>query len=423
MLHLDRRIIKFIFVVLGIVITQYSFCQENFLPGYITHTNGDSTKGFVDFRNREKNPDQIYFKDDLSSKKFIYTPAMISGFGVEGEMYISAIVQTEVSPSDLRNLQSDAKLQIVLDTVFLQTIVRGSKGLYYLKNSNNNKNFYINQDKAFDLLVYKKYLRKQGQKDAVAENKKYIGQLGIYLKNCEAVQSKLKHIEYSQKSLTNLFQAYYECSKTDIVFQKERDRISTEVGLVAGVSLNALKFKSDRFVYLANAEFSRSYNFTAGLSLDLIFPRNQKKWSAYNELLYTSFDIEGYHEDFKDENAYSITYTEFAYSYLKINNMLRFTYPIGNVSLYINAGLTNGLAVREKNYKRDVLKLYSTERVKEGKALDSTSKYALGYIVGLGGKVYKFKLELRYEKGNGMSEYATIGSSTISYYLFLGYRL
>ena len=74
------------------------------------------------------------------------------------EIYVSAIVDTEISPSKINYLTFDQSLQIEVDTVLLQVIVRGDKSLYYYRNSNGNENLFIGDNDQFILLKYKKYL-------------------------------------------------------------------------------------------------------------------------------------------------------------------------------------------------------------------------------------------------------------------------
>ncbi len=96
-----KRIIVTLFVLF---IFQTSFCQENYLPGYIITLKGDTLHGFIDYRNWDRNPDKISFKEKLSDNKLIYSSLIIKGFGVLDEIYESAIVETEISSDQTNNL-------------------------------------------------------------------------------------------------------------------------------------------------------------------------------------------------------------------------------------------------------------------------------------------------------------------------------
>ena len=77
------------------------------------------------------------------------------------------------------------------------------------------------------------------------------------------------------------------------------------------------------------------------------------------------------------------------YSYLKINNMLRFKYPVGSFFVFINAGMSNGIAIREKNYKKEKAVFYTSESIDEEKAIKETRKYEQGFLFGTGSKLKK----------------------------------
>ncbi len=51
--------------------------QQNFLPGYIVSNNEDTIKGWIDYKDWEKNPDAIKFKQD-NGQTFHYNPGDFS---------------------------------------------------------------------------------------------------------------------------------------------------------------------------------------------------------------------------------------------------------------------------------------------------------------------------------------------------------
>ncbi len=419
-----KRIKRFrlLLLLLGTLSFYTSYSQQNYIPGYIIGHNKDTINGFVDYRNWGNNPDFVKFKTDIDNNPYSFKPTDIIEFGVQDEIYVSGIINTEVTQLTMDNLEKDPQIKIKVDTAFLQTLFRGKKELYYYKNRDGRENFYIKLDKEFELLIYKKYLKLQDAKNVIIENKKYLGQLVVYLNDCSTIQSKINNTSYKKNSLYSLFQYYNECSPSDISFQKKRKKISTEIGVLAGSSLTSLKFSGDNFGYLINADYNQSINLCAGLFFDLVLPRNQGKWSINNELLFSTYNVKGKYEDFENENSYSITTTKIGYSYLKINSLVRFKYPIGPIFLYFNGGMSNGFAINETNYKKIESKFYGIEREVEELALDNIRKYEQGFILGTGIKYKNYSFEIRAEKGNGMSLYTTLNSTTKRYYFLLGFR-
>jgi hypothetical protein len=407
--------------ILVLFLFQTSFCQENYLPGYIIRLQGDTLRGYIDYRNWDRNPDNISFKTTPGDKNLHYTPMDIKAFGVLDEIYESAIMETEVSPTDTKELRYEKELDILMDTAFLQAVVKGVKSLYYFKNRLGKEQFYIRKDSSYVLLVNKKYLKDQDGQTGIAENKKYIGQLMLYLADCPAIQQKSKNLEYRKNSLESLFLYYYKCTQFPIAFHKKTEKVTTQVGVLAGVSWADLKF-SGNFAYLTDAGYPPSINFTGGVFFDVILSRNRGKWSLCNELIFTSYEVDGRYDLYSNANKYTIVYTTLGYAYLKMNNMLRFKYPIGKFFLYLNTGMSNGYAIHETNYAKQEQKLFTQVRVEEGKALNDTRRYEMGFLLGLGTKFKKYSFEIRYESGNGMSTYTDLKSATMRLYFLLGYR-
>jgi len=377
--------------------------------------NNDSLHGYIDYRNWERTPGKIYFKEKLTNERTSYTPVDIKSFGVLDELYESAIVNTEISPINTSNLTFDAKPNFQIDTCFLQTMIRGKKSLYFYTNDYGREQLYIKLDSSYELLVYKKYLRKLPQSDIIIENKTYTGQLAVYLQDCPNIQPKITSLKYTKQSIEKLFIFYYGCVPSGINFQKTTEKTTLELGVLAGVSLTSLKFKSTAFAYLVNANFSNSANISAGLFLDVILPRNERRLSIYNELIYSTYNFDVY----ANSNSYTIVETKMGYSFLKLNNMFRYKYPIANVFLYANAGISNALAFNETNNRKEVSTLYGTET---GRAIDETKKTEFGILIGLGAKYKQYSFEIRYEQGDGMSKYTGLASITNRYYFMFGYR-
>ena len=408
-------------VILGILIGVYSSGQENYVPGKIITLEGDTINVLIDYRNWGKNPYDISWKTNLEDEIHKFTPLNILGFIVQDEMYISAIVERETSPVTLGDLKLDPELKMDVDTTFLQTIVQGSKSLYYYKDGDGKDQFYIGKDSTFDLLIYKKYYTLYKGTEYPAENKKYLGQLSLYMNDCPSIQPKLQKTKYSSQSLENLFLFYYDCVNSSSEFHKKTERLSVEIGALAGISLTSLTFHGTNTHYLVTTDFPVSANFTGGFYFDVILPRNQKKWSICNELIFTSYDVEGSYLYVRDAAEYRLTENEIGYGYLKMNNMLRYKYPIHNVHLYMNAGLSTGIALYEINERRMETHIYSTVKIEEGKAIDDTRRIEMGINIGVGAKYKRYSFEMRYEKGNGSMVYTDMHSSTGRFYFLFGF--
>ena len=396
----------------------HSHAQKNYLPGFIITLEGDTLTGLIKHRNWEIKPDNISFKALSGIRVKKYSPIDIIGFGTQDEIYESAVVQTEISPIRTNSLELNSKLHFRIDTVFLQAVIQGNKSLYYYINKEGKNQFYIKKGNHYELLVYKRYIKR----GSVVELNKYLGQVRLYLDNHEGIQSAINNTEYNKKSLSKLFSQYYKNTQTELKYQKKHEKFTSEFGALAGISISSLEFSNNGIIpYLSEVDFDHSVNFSAGFFADFIFPKFKKRWSFYSDLLYTEFSFNAHYDVITGEQYFKYIDSELSYSYLKLNNMLRYRFLTGKTKAFINAGISNGIVLSETNSKVIVQKQYSTDRVDYAEAIASR-KHEQSYVLGLGIKRNKLLLDVRYEKGNGMSDVRSVNSKIDRFYFMVGYQ-
>jgi hypothetical protein len=418
------RLAKTIALVYGLFLSTFSYAQKNYLPGKIITTQNDTIAGYIDYRNWEKNPVEIRFKKEESSSEVIYSPLQISRFEVNNEAYIGAIVESEISPSKINLLQRGSTPVIRMDTVFLQVLIEGPVSLYHYKNDAENDNFYIQENSAFELLIYKKYLLGEEGKTLMNENKKYIGQLTLYLGNCPTIQSKINTTIYNERSLLNLFETYYKCIGIESNHQQRPQNTRVEAGALTGITLNTLKLEGQGNIHLLNADYTSSPSLTIGLFVDIVFTKNLGRWSVNNELNFLSHTITGKSTVQTDPNQYSEGDITLDLSYLKLSNMLRYRlYSKEGISVYANFGVSNGFMIAEnKNQQITRTTFHGTETTTEKMALEEIRKHEQALLLGFGARRNKLSAEIRVEQGNGMSAFSKLNSTRRSLYLTIGYK-
>jgi hypothetical protein len=422
-----KRWLTVAFATLGsMLLAQAASAQNHYQPGYIVSAQGDTLRGLIDYRNWEHNPNKLFFKAQANAAKECYTPLAIKEFAVANEIYEGAIVETEVSRDDLYNMDTTKTLKIKVDTSFLQAIVRGPKSLYYYKNDYGKEFFYIKENSKFTLLAYKKFLTYYDLNQKIEEVNTYIGQLAVYLNDCPVLYQYLGNINYTSRSLEKLFRQYYSSQPQSMTFSRKTEGIRLEFGVLAGVSHSSVKFNSDinptPYAYLIHANNKQSTNLSVGVFMDAIFPRKLEKYSFYNELLFTSLKVNNTYADNSDNNQPKVISTTLGCSYVKLNSMIRYKYPIKGITLYVNAGISNGIMAAKTNDKTTTSKFFNSESVTKGKVIEKLSTHEFGLLAGFGARYKCYSFETRYESGNGMSGIRTLGSDTQRIYFLLGYR-
>ncbi|TKG93785.1 hypothetical protein EYV94_16200 [Puteibacter caeruleilacunae] len=400
---------------------QIAFAQENYIDGYIINPKGETINGEIDFRDWANNPDEINFKRKGSNTPEVLAPNDILEFGVEDQIYESAIVEVELNSLLTQQLEVNPKVELRVDTAFLQVCVGGEKSLYRYKLPSRD-NFYIKVGDQYERLIYRRNLIKGKQKTAIRENKKYIGQLKAYLNNNNTIDKKLRSTQYTVNSLMKVFEAYYGNSAIKTNFKKKGEKIITTFGVIAGITNTTLDFSGDAYTYLSLGDIDSPVNPIGGISLDFILPKHMQKWWLHNELLFSAYKAKGSHRHTVHEGRYSDYTFEIGTSHLKLVNMVRYSFPLNSFRPFISAGVASTFTLSETNYLKQVNTHELSVTIGEKDAIKETRSYDQGLVVGTGVTNEKLSFELRYELGNGMSDLVKVGSKTKCISLLLGYR-
>ena len=396
--------------------------QNNYQPGYIILHNGDTVKGLINQQKWEKYAGQVFFKDEnrITHK---YSPKNIKGFATEKRNFISAGIFTEVGNSNINKLTYNENLELVADTVFLETIIKGKKSLHYYYNTIGKEQFYINQDGNFELLKHKRFLRLVEGKPNVFEDKSYMKQIADYLDDCPETRMKVHETAYSYKSLEKIFMVYYTCKGNIVQFKKEKEKIRLFYGVLGGITQTQINFYSRYFSYLVDGNSSPSTNITAGGFFEIGLGRSKRNLFLNNELLYTGYSFDIKHKDYLDANNYTNTNSTLAYSYIRLNNMVRYKLYLRAFTLFANFGISNAFSLSKTNKSSVEKKFFTSHTTEEGKALEEVRSIESGWNLGAGVQMKKIMVQLRFESTNGMSSYESLTSRLHKTYILIGYQL
>lgn len=267
-------------------------------------------------------------------------------------------------------------------------------------------------------LGYKRYRKQENGKNLIASNNLYIHQLQQYLNDCKDLILLISQTSYKTSSLNKLFQSYYTCTTDSAHYLLPQEKMKTEFGLLVGVSTASFNFTSTQSFYLSGRHRG-STNLLGGIFLDLGLPRNFNRWSIYNELVLTSYTVEGS----LTPNQYQRHDVVFGQTQLKLTNLLR--YKLSSFTggdFYVNAGMANAFGIAEKN-ERATHRQYLSEAVTYDKALEIMRKYEQALVFGCGTNYKRLSLQARVDFGNGFSDYSAFKVSSTKYSLLFGYRL
>ena len=121
----------YIVFLLAILCPFYLLAQTNYKTGYVVTLKGDTVQGLINYKDWNKNPKQIGFKNS-SGKTTSYSTANTASFSVTGYEYYSRYTgRISEDAEDVSYLSRGLDSTYKVDTVFLRAISRGKNVTLY----------------------------------------------------------------------------------------------------------------------------------------------------------------------------------------------------------------------------------------------------------------------------------------------------
>lgn len=420
---LIRKTGLFLFVYF---LMQMTFAQKNFVEGYVVTKEGDTTFGFIDQRDWVVNPEEIKFKKSLQGAVKTYQPHDIQAFKADKDIYVSAMVEIENSGLAADKVSWDPKFKTETDWYFLQALYQGDKELYYLRNNINDRHFYIKENGEHILLLYKQYMKEDGNKRMLMTNNKFVAQLSYYLRDCINTNAIVDGISYELKSLKRVFKNYYRCVDKTPKYTSVEQKLKTNFRIIAGMSFSSLNFKQNAtndYDYLTKYDYGLSSNLSFGVGLNIVVPKTKERWISVNEILFVATDLEGKYISRDEENVKTWYETDIKLASLKFIHMGRYNFEMGeNLDFIGEAGITHGLLIasQEIRKKRDFYGIHYDNAYSKQPDYHHLD---LGLIVGAGLSYKSLEMEIRAEISRDPVTNGNLKSSFQKYYFLMAITL
>ncbi|MTI41539.1 hypothetical protein [Fulvivirga lutimaris] len=374
---------KYIFTLLFLIPTWYSYAQQDFEDGLVITNEGDTIPAKIENNDWKKNPQNINYQTSEGTAAS-YSPTEIKGFFIESsqEWYQSAIMELDKSSlkdGDVVNGRHQTGVQ--LDTVFLRLLIKGKLSLYTITDENSREHFVIDGGKGLEeLRIGKKKVTEEYQgvtvKEGVVNLDYWKPQLDAAIADCPSVTYKHRIARYEEKTFVKLITAYNNCGgQNKSTYVKPTEKAILNLALSAGAINTKMSLEGNDYGKV-NTNPDAVITPYLGLSFDVLLPRSNRSWSISNDLLYRSYNI----DDF------------FKVSQIKLITTLRYRFPSkSNSRFFIGAGLNNGVAVKRE--------------IDGEKANEFMRGHEQGLLFELGLQSKKLGYIFRYESTNGFSPY------------------
>jgi len=188
---------------LAILLPIFSFAQSNYKPGYVVNLKGDTSKGFIDYKEWENNPASISFKNSLSGSAQQFTTNDIKYFRINNsEAYARYSGSISTDPVNVGHLSTGRDTSTRTAVVFLKVEASGKYVTLYSYTDDLKKRYFVaEQGNQPGELIYRFYMNsEQGNLASVTETK-YKGQL-IYIASkyngSDNIKARIENASYDQ---------------------------------------------------------------------------------------------------------------------------------------------------------------------------------------------------------------------------------
>lgn len=169
--------------------------QSNFKPGYIINNQQDTIKGYLDYREWNKNPNHVSFKTMLDKPAQKINVSNAKGFGVIGtEYYEKAVVSVSSSEVNVARLSFGIDTASTIDTVFLKRVINGAKLNLYELTTAQKTLFYIGDKQTGEVMALKQYIFLGDDNHTIVYSNRYTGLLIVLANKYQPDDKKLQNM-------------------------------------------------------------------------------------------------------------------------------------------------------------------------------------------------------------------------------------
>lgn len=339
-----KRFQFFIWLLLPI----FSFAQSNFKKGYLINNQKDTLRGFIELRERLRNPKEIIFKKSLTDQTQLLTLGELAGFGIDGgenfQKHQVSISMSKINNGDLSIGIDSAKTS---DYVFLKVLEDGPRVILFSYQDDIKLRFYImnRYDGVALELIRNLYYDPDHHATTKIENR-YVFQLAALLRKfgVSYPEDELKALKFYGPELAKIVRFINGSGE-----KKEKSSApSIRFFAGAGLSLSKSRYSGEGDFIAAGAEGKTSTGLTLSTGVDVYFNPQVKKLIFRTELSYSagkySLSVSS------PDPAISLIVHHFNQSVFTLNPQLIYNFYQGE-NLQVFAGF--GLGINYANYNKN----------------------------------------------------------------------
>jgi hypothetical protein len=419
-----------LFIALLIALPAIVLAQSNYHEGYVLKNNGDTLKGYINYREWAYSPLSVEFKPNKNSDEVLqFNPQTIKGFQVTGfETYISYIGLISTNRNIFPDIPSNLDTIRVQRAIFLKQLVTGNHITLYLNNEVHENRFFIAETNEIpvELKYYEYYV--SSKSDEVFDNI-FRGQLILLADKFKNGNQKLLNAiaeaRYNEPDIEQITTRLNDENVNSSPTGKNTNKRAQLVRFFAGLGVNDItttytysqsitgttNSNGTTFIYNYASYHSTTISPKINLGLDIFINPNVQQFIFRSELSFSYFNglfnrtVETITGDYVTYNYKFTQYTTSLTPQLLFN-----IYNTDKLKFYIDAGVALNLSSYGYNNAAEV----------DQNSLQLNSFWA--YFPFQAGVVFNKKTELYFTYTNGSSFSNFTDFSVSNQYMCLGIK-
>ncbi len=382
---------KFVFSIAIMASSCIAFSQSNFVPGYIVSHQGDTTRGFVDYRTSTMSSFEFRTSSDAETRT--YRTSDITALGiVKGKSF-------EVKTLPLNSGKSE---------VFAEILARGRASLYRYENT-----FFIEKDTILRALTQStrdvaiKPGGTQGQYQMV--QRQYAGILNLLFLDCKGMSNDVMNVKLNERELTRITTRYNRCKGESVeVAKSTTPSFRANFAVFAGYDVTTFLFTTSAFQAIRNPK-SKDVSAAPVIGIGAVFsnPREAERLFATVDIQFSKMTFQQTSQTWFGTTYYDEEYT-LKFAKLRIPIGLKYVLKPGTaISYYGRFGYSFNTWMDGHIEGSQVVNRPNTTSTREDYDFD-LNNFSIGqFWLSLGVQLNQFKLkgfvELRAEAVGGDS--------------------
>jgi len=311
------------------------FAQSNYHEGYVLKNNGDTLKGFVNYRDWNESPRSIDFKKDKNDKQAVqFDPKTIKEFKITGlETYITYTGKISADKTHFPDLPDGLDTTKKQDTIFLKQLVTGNHLTLLQHRDEFRTRFFIAEKNGAPVeLTYHEYYNDSKQ---VIKSNIFKGQLLLYVN---------KFIPGNSKVIAGIEQSAYEQTDLESIVEKINDngtagKRKSSNRLFAGIGINSTStqvndINTQPAIVITHTTISPKIN----LGIDVFVNPNVQQFIFRGELSFSYINPRLFYPVTVNSETTANVYSFNQYTATVTPQLLFNVYNKDNCKVYIDGG-------------------------------------------------------------------------------------